>query len=237
MSRGLIVQEWIERTGGAERVLNEMVRTFPDSDLWCLWNDAPDRFPDHTVTESWLSRPPWRGRKAATLALMPPTWRRVTAPGVYDWVLVSSYVFAHHARLPASPDAHSFVYVHTPARYVWAPDRDPRGAHPLVRAAAGPLRAVDRARARGAGRSFAANSHFIRERVRRAWDVDARVIHPPVDTTLLQSVSDWSDHLDDGERHLLASIPGPYILGASRFVAYKRLDAVIAAGDAATSPW
>jgi len=43
---GLIVHEWIERFGGAEKVLDAMVGTFPDADVLCLWNDVPElRYP------------------------------------------------------------------------------------------------------------------------------------------------------------------------------------------------
>ena len=41
---GLIVTEWIERAGGAERVLDRMTRLLPDADVLCLWNDAPERY-------------------------------------------------------------------------------------------------------------------------------------------------------------------------------------------------
>ena len=38
---GVLVHEWIERSGGAEKVLDEFVNCYPDADLYCLWNDAP----------------------------------------------------------------------------------------------------------------------------------------------------------------------------------------------------
>ena len=43
---GLLVSEWIEQTGGAERVLDRLAGLFPDADMLCLWNDAPQRYPD-----------------------------------------------------------------------------------------------------------------------------------------------------------------------------------------------
>lgn len=42
---GLIVHEWLEPRGGAERVVDCMVAAYPDADLCALWNDAPERFP------------------------------------------------------------------------------------------------------------------------------------------------------------------------------------------------
>ncbi len=48
---GLLVSEWIERTGGAERVLDRLARLFPSADMMCLWNDTPERFADRQVRE------------------------------------------------------------------------------------------------------------------------------------------------------------------------------------------
>ena len=79
---GLIVQEWIEETGGAEQVLDAMRLAFPDARVGCLWNDDPSRFAPDAVDESWLARTPLRGRKALALPLMSPTWRSVRMTGV-----------------------------------------------------------------------------------------------------------------------------------------------------------
>ena len=49
-------------------------------------------------------------------------------------MLVSSHLFAHHARVPSLPDLPKLVYAHTPARYVWAPELDRRGDSSRARA-------------------------------------------------------------------------------------------------------
>ncbi|MEJ1088265.1 glycosyltransferase [Microbacterium sp. Mu-80] len=227
---GLLIQEWIEQSGGAERVLDAMAHTFPNADLLCLWNDAPGRFPGHAVHESWLARTPLRGRKALALPLMPATWRTLRTGRAYDWMLISSYVFAHHARLPRR-DVPKFIYAHTPARYIWAPELDERGDHPAVRAAAPLFRRLDRARAKEPV-AIAANSRFVRDRVRHAWDRDATVIHPPVAVDRLLAQGDWSAAVtDDAEQRVRDALPDTFVLGVSRFTPYKRLDLVIQAGE------
>ncbi|PZE29916.1 glycosyltransferase [Curtobacterium sp. MCBD17_028] len=232
---GLIVHEWIGRSGGSEKVLDAFARMYPDADVFCLWNEAPDRFAAGRVTESLLARTPLRGRKALALPAMPAVWRRLRAEG-YDWVLSSSHAFSHqvvaHSAVPA--DRH-FAYVHTPARYVWTPEFDGRGNGLASRIAAVPLRVTDRRRA-AAHRNIAANSAFVQGRIRDTWGKDSRVIHPPVEVADLQAVSDWRALLDDDERRVLDALPAGYVLGASRFIPYKRLDLVIAAGEAAGRP-
>ena len=70
---GVIVHEWVERWGGAERVLEAMTQAFPDADVRVLWSDTPI-LRGREVTESWLARTPLRSHKALALPAMLPTW-------------------------------------------------------------------------------------------------------------------------------------------------------------------
>jgi glycosyltransferase involved in cell wall biosynthesis len=84
--------------------------------------------------------------------------------------------------------------------------------------------------------TYAANSDFVRRRMAAAWGVEARIIYPPVDVTEIEQVENWSSRLAAEEAAVLAGLPDGYLLGASRFVPYKRLDLVIEAGEAADRP-
>ena len=233
----LIVHEWLERRGGAEVVVDAMLDAYPSSNVFCLWDDSGLRFSARTtVHESWLARTPLRGRKALSLPVMPMAWRSVSTPGTdHDWALISSHAFAHQARIRNVAPEDKFVYVHSPARYLWAPELDARSERFAVRLARPVLRVADRSRV-DARASFAANSFFVRDRIRKAWDVDAQVIYPPVPVEDIQAVDDWSLALDEADAVVLASLPAGFLLGASRFVPYKRLDLVIRAGEAAGIP-
>lgn len=235
MSVGLLVHEWIEASGGAENVLEAMARTFPDADIQCLWDDAPHRFADRTVRETWLARTPLRRHKALALPFTATAWRGLRTDRDYDWMLVSSHLFAHHATL-AGRDIPKYVYAHTPARYIWNPELDERGNSAAVRAVSPAFRRMDRRRAQEAT-AIAANSAFVRDRITAAWERDSVVIHPPVAVERILSQSDWRVQVTDAdELRLLDQLPVPFILGASRFIPYKRLDLVIAAGEKAGLP-
>ncbi|MDQ1075608.1 MULTISPECIES: glycosyltransferase [Microbacterium] len=227
--RGLLVHEWIAPAGGSENVLEAMARAFPAADVQCLWTDAPDRLADRRVAETWLARTPLRRSKALAAPFCLPTWRTLR-PRDIDWMLVSSHLFAHHARQRGAGDVAKYVYVHTPARYVWTPEFDPRGQGPAVRAVAPLFQAVDRRRAREP-LAIAANSAFVRDRVAACWGRESVVIHPPVDVATIADVPRWEPDLTAAERRQLASLPRPFILGASRFTSYKRLDLVIDTAD------
>ena len=123
--RGILVHEWLAAKGGSENVFQALIDAFPEAERWALWNASDGRFSG--IHETWLASTPLKNHKAAALPLMPLAWRSLPTRTA-DWVLCSSHAFAHHARFrgPAK-DAPKLVYAHTPARYVWVPDADPRG--------------------------------------------------------------------------------------------------------------
>lgn len=227
---GYIVHEWLEPHGGAEKVMEEIAKAFPDAPIKCLWDNAPGRFPAERISETWLARTPLRKSKALALPFMPATWRSL-GPSEAEWLLCSSHLFAHHARLggPAR-SAPKFVYAYTPARYIWTPQMDARGTSLPVRLASVPLKRLDRKRAQEAT-AIAGISNFVSQRISEAWDRESTVIYPPVNVGDFDTTENGSFSIQ--EEAILAALPETFILGASRFIPYKRLDLVIAAGAAA----
>lgn len=224
---GLIVHEWFEQFGGAEKVVEEFAALFPDARIACLWDDYPQRFAGRSVTESWLARTPLRKNKSLALPFMLPTWRSLNVEPTPEWMLCSSHLFAHHAQLQA-PDVRKYVYAYTPARYIWNPELDQRGSSAVVRLAALPLQKLDRARSHEAT-SIACVSHLVRDRIREAWGCDASVIYPPVDVEYFSA--NREHELNEPETDIVQALTQPYVLGASRFIPYKRLDLVIEFGE------
>lgn len=218
-----IAHEWLDSPGGAENVLRQMMQVLPEADVWSLWCLSPAKetiLAD--VQTTWLARSPVAGNKKAALPLMPMAWRTLPSRD-YELILTSSYALAHTVRFRGC-QAPTLHYIHTPARYWWTPEVDDRAAG---RFAAGPrrvLRAWDR-RIGKRHRFVAANSEATRRRIDQFWGVDARVINPPVDT----------EFFTPGEAS--TSLPfDRYLIGASRWVAYKRLDLVIQTAELAGLP-
>jgi glycosyltransferase involved in cell wall biosynthesis len=234
---GLLVHEWIETDGGAERVLDEMATAFPEAPIYCLWDDSAARYESSRVAQSWLARTPLRNHKALALPFMPAVWRSSWKGGERpDWILASSHLFAHHFGNPRDLEGvRKLAYVHTPARYLWAPESDARGSSLAVRAVAPFFRAIDKRRAQEVD-EIATNSKFISERVERAWGRESRVIYPPVAVRHIQAIRDWSETLTEAEKYVLERLPRAFVFGASRLVSYKRLDVVIDMGEAVGYP-
>ena len=227
--KGVIAHEWLEPHGGAEKVIDQLAIIFPNAPIRSLWNDAPGRFPASKVSETWMAKTPLRRHKSLALPFMPITWRNLGVSDA-DWILCSSHLFAHHARFSgAARHADKYVYAYTPGRYIWSPELDARGQSMAVKMAAMPLRAIDRSRAKEPV-AIAAISEFVRTRIADAWRRDSEVIYPPVD---VNAFMDGGFDLNEADQMILDSLPDAFVLGASRFIPYKRLDLVIKMGVSA----
>lgn len=232
---GLIVHEWIEKNGGAEKVLEKFTELLPATDIFCLWNDDPGRFADRFVTESILARTPLRRKKAVALAAMPFVWRNIPTKS-YEWALISTHLFAHHLKLTGGTSTGAkYAYVHTPARYIWTPELDSRGRSLPARILSMPLRRLDATRAQELT-SIAANSRFVARRIENTWGREASVIYPPVAVERIKAENSWRDSLGDAEQRLHDELPAKFVLGASRLVQYKMLDQVLRVGKQAGLP-
>ncbi|WP_104106118.1 glycosyltransferase [Nocardioides sp. 616] len=228
----LLAHEWLAQTGGSENVFEQIRDAYPDAAAVCLWNDDPVRFP--RVSETWLARSSLRGRKAAALPFMSQAWNHVDLDGI-DRVVVSSHAFAHHlASRAARQGLPAHCYVHSPARYIWAPDLDQRGQSAAGRLGRRPLQRFDRRRAHS-GVEYAANSHFVAKRIEDAWGQPSTVIYPPVDVEGIKKFLSGAA-VNDADRQVLDDLPKEFVLGASRFVPYKRMECAIDVGVALDLP-
>ena len=216
-----LVHEWFGATGGSETVFRQLTELIPHAERFVLWKDRGVTDPD--LRESWLAATPLRHAKAAALPLMPLVWRTLTRQR-FDVVISSSHAFAHTVRLGPEQRTRHLSYVHSPARYLWSPDFDGRGASPLLALPRRALRAADLRLSRHV-RAYAANSAEVRERIRRFWGRDAEVIHPPVDVDFF-AAAPAADRAQ----------PRDYLLGVGRWIPYKRFDLIIAIADAAGLP-
>lgn len=223
--RGVLVHEWLARTGGSENVFEELTRMLPAARRFALWDDSDGRF--DRIEETIIARTPLRRSKALALPAMPVAWRSLPSVDA-DWILISSHLFAHHARFSGpAKSAPKLVYAHTPARYVWVPELDGRGESRVARTLSAALKPLDRRRAQEP-LSIAANSAFVAARILASWGRSAEVIYPPVDTLSFAA----EPQLSGQEAAMLDGLPSNFLLGVSRFVPYKRLDLVIRAGVA-----
>lgn len=218
--RVAIVHYWLVGMRGGERVLEELIRLYPEADLFTHVADRSrlsDLINSRPITESFIARLPGAKRHYQKyLGLMPRALEELDFTG-YDLVISSESGPAKGVIVP--PGAAHVCYTHTPMRYIW----DHYGAYSRQLGWAGRqyfshlahrLRIWDVTTAARVDR-FVANSSFVAERIRRYYNRVADVVHPPVDL----------------EAYRLADPPLPrdHYLFVSELVPYKRADLVIEA--------
>ncbi|MFD2764413.1 glycosyltransferase [Micromonospora eburnea] len=206
-----MVHEWFGATGGAESTFLTMADLVPHAQRFVLWADRDVPVDRLRLRQSWMARTPLTRSKALALPFMPLVWRRWDG-GPVDVVISSSHAFAHTARFGPPERTRHLSYVHSPARYVWSPGLDSRGKNPLLALPRRALQAVDVRLSRHV-HAYAANSREVQQRIRRFWNRDAVVIHPPVDV-------DFFAAAPPPER----AQPREYLLGVGRWVPYKNFD-------------
>lgn len=217
-----IVHEWLISYAGSERVLGQIAGLYPDADLYSLLDFLPDEergfiFGKHANTSVIQKLPMAKEKYRNYLILMPFAIKRFDLSG-YDLVITSSHTVAKGVR--KYPGQIHICYCHTPMRYIWdlqnqylkeaGLERGIRGA--ILKALFSRLRKWDVSTAKNVDH-FIANSHYIKERIKRAYGIDARVIYPPVDIENFKVNEKKED----------------FFIAVSRMVPYKKMDLIVEA--------
>jgi glycosyltransferase involved in cell wall biosynthesis len=207
------VHDYLNQTGGAERVVLAMSGIWPDAPVYTSLYRAGSTFPDFGAVDVRTSALGWLPIDGGFRNLFPlyPVAFRAFGPLEYDIVISSSSGWAHSVRT-ASWSFHA-VYCHAPARWLYGGehlvDARRRVLWPFVSA----LREWDRGAAQRA-QLYIANSQEVRRRIHAQYRVDAPVVYPPVDV-----------------HRFVPQERGERLLVVSRLLPYKRVDAIV---DAAT---
>lgn len=229
-ARVAIVHYWLVTMRGGERVLERLLRLFPQADIFTHVYDPAamsDTIRRHKVTTSFIQRLPGARRHYQSyLPLMPMALEQLDLRG-YDLVISSESGPAK--GVITAPDALHLSYVHSPMRYLWDHYHDYRDAAGMVSRAVMPLlchrlRAWDVSSAARVDRILA-NSHFVQRRIAKAWRREADVLHPPVEVDLFGASAQFG-----------ANAVGPAWLWVGQMVPYKRPDLAIDAFNALGLP-
>ncbi len=209
----VLVHDYLNQRGGAERVVLEMAAMFPNAPLYTSLYRGGSTFPQYAsldVRTSFLDRLPVDRHFRALFALYPAAFRSLGTIDA-DLVISSSSGWAHTVR--TAPRAFHVVYCYTPARWLYGDCLTHASTQRALKPFAGRFRRMDVAAARRADLYIAISEH-VRDRIRLRYGRDAPVVHPPVDVERFTP-------RPRGER----------LLVVSRLLPYKRVDLVI---DAAT---
>jgi glycosyltransferase involved in cell wall biosynthesis len=218
--RVAIVHEWLEHRAGSERVFEELLKSWPQADLFSLVDflpegDARSWLGGRPVQTSILQKLPLSRRAFRYyLPLMPLLIEQFDLSS-YDLVISSSHAVAKGVL--TRPDQLHVCYVHTPFRYAWDLTHTYlRSLGPMQRLLAKPvlhyLRLWD---VISAGRPdvLVANSRHVAARIRKEWRRQACVVNPPVEIERFHHDRPRSDRF----------------ITISRLVPYKCVDVLVEA--------
>ncbi len=216
------VHEWLVTYAGSERVLEQMLKCFPDADLFCLIDFLPpaDRFRvlNKPVRTTFIQRLPFaRTKYRHYLPLMPLAIEQLDVSG-YDLVISSSHAVAK--GVITGPDQVHICMCYSPIRYAWDLQHQYLSEVGLDSGLKGwiakwmlhKMRLWDARSEKGVD-NFIAISRFIARRIWKVYKRESTVIYPPVDV----------------ESFVLREQKEDFYLAASRMVPYKKMDLIVEA--------
>lgn len=182
-----LAHEYFAPRGGAERVVEVLHAMWPEAPVYTFFHDRSryGDLPGWDLRTSYLQQfPIGGGAHRVLLPLYPSAARRLRVADDTDLALVSTSAFIKGLSLPDRTVM--LAYCHSPTRYLWDwRDEYLREEVPApLRGALGQLltrlRETDRVFASRVDR-WIANSQVVAGRIRRYYDSDSEVVHPPVD--------------------------------------------------------
>lgn len=214
-----LVFSWLNQYGGAERVLEVLHDMYPAAPIFTsIYRPAalPERYRSWDIRPSFLNRLPLiKRRHQPFLPLYPLAFESFDLRG-YDVVLSLTSAFGHGVITPA--ETRHICYCLTPARFLWNYHAyiEREGVGRLTQWALRPflkaLRQWDRLAADRVD-EFVAISRTVQARIRKTYRREARIIYPPVETSLATGRAE----------------PEDYYLIVSRLIPYKRIDLAVQA--------
>ena len=222
MKKIAIVHEWFASHAGSEKVVEQILRLYPNADLYSLvdfLSPAQREFiAGKPVKTSFIqSLPLARKHFRSYLPLMP------LAVEQFDLSHYDLIISSHHAvakGVLTRPDQLHISYVHTPLRYGWELQHQylqqanlTKGTKSwLTRAILHYMRLWDVACANRVD-AYVANSRYVARRIEKTYRRSATTIYPPVEVQRFKADRPRED----------------FYLTVSRFVPYKRVDLTVQA--------
>jgi glycosyltransferase involved in cell wall biosynthesis len=217
-----IVHEWLVTYAGSERVLEQMLRIFPDADIYSVVDFLPEDQRGFILGKksktTFIEKLPFSKREYRTyLPLMPIAVEQFDLTS-YDVIISSSHAVAK--GVITSPHQLHICMCYSPIRYAWDLQHQYLVESGLNKGLKGiiakyflhKIRLWDYRTSNGVD-EFIAISEFIAKRIWKVYRRESTIIYPPVDINSFTLKTKKDD----------------YYLTASRMVPYKKIDLIVEA--------
>ncbi len=185
-----IVHDYIKEYGGAERVLEELIKLYPNADVFTslyspeFLGPHKKRFENYSIKTSWFQKIPGRNKLLSPLRILSPFAFKSLELGDYDVILVSQTGAYFPNIVKKKKNQKLICYTHTIPRYLYGfkTARElPKNiiVKALSAIAFNALRIVDFNSSKNVD-IFIANSLEVRSRIKKFYRRDSEVIYPPV---------------------------------------------------------
>lgn len=216
-----IVHDWFNQSGGAEKVVKEILHCYPQADVFSLFDFFDKESREYYLSgkrahTSFIQYIPFAKRHYRNLFPLFPTAIESLDLKDYDVIISSSSCVAKGVK--RSPGQLHISYCHSPARYAWdLKDEYLKAvntgvAQSILKFFFGRLRDWD-LKSSSRVDYFIANSKFVSNRIKTFFNRESIVIYPPVNVEMKEQ---------KGER-------GDFYISVSRLVTYKNVDLIVEA--------
>lgn len=220
MAKVALVHDWLVRLGGAERVLLELHKTFPQAPVYTLFYDKKfvrEFLPDTDIRPSVLQKLPAIARTYKYFFPFMPTAVESFDLSAFDTVISSSAFFSKGLIL--RPRTRHICYCYSPARSLWDRNIEYENNEWPSKISRHLLRIWDRHAADRVDQ-FVAISGTVQDRIRKYYGRESLVIYPPM--TLNDELKIKND-----EPNPSLNIPADYYLIVSRLYPHKNISVAI----------
>lgn len=214
-----IVHYWLVTRRGGEKVLETILKIFPDADIYTLFLDREvygANLPKNKIYTSILNVPILRKHYQKIFPIYPLGIKSLRLKDEYDLVISSESGPAKGIKIP--DNIPHICYIHSPMRYCWGFTDDylrsiPSLMRPIANYFFMKLRNWDKTTIDNVTH-YIANSNNVANRVRMFYNREASVIYPPIDLSLF-------------DRPLKKDCTRDSYLSFGAITPYKRIDLLV----------
>ena len=225
-----IIHDWLTGMRGGEKCLEVLCKLYPSADIFTLLHIPGKVSPvieSHPIHTSFIQNLPFAESKYRYYLPLMPSAIEAFNLKEYDLILSSSHCVAKSVK--PGPSSMHICYCHTPMRYIWdqfdqyfGKGKSSWFAATAMKFIRGWLQRWDVKTSRRVNH-FIANSRHVQKRIKKYYNQEAAIIHPPVDTGL------FTPDTDEKKEN--------YFLIVSAFAPYKRLDLAVNAFNQLNLPF